>query len=236
MPAPKQGARLGSGPDHQKLLLAGICASLLAQIRIGVRHAPRLCEAGNTYIAKQLSGRLPMQADPTLLRNWIDRAARRDPEKPWIVLAEGGRVVTYGELWQGIGRVAAFLHQRGLSANDRVALLATNSIEHLVCYFGVMAYGATICTVHVEMNRNQLGNIFTRLKPALVLYQDGLELDDLLASVTAPRMRLGRWDNPDEDTFYGALTHLAIQITIDADIAPFDDPGAARIRPGPTGS
>ncbi len=150
-----------------------------------------------------------MQADPTLLRDWIDRAARRDPGKPWIVLAEGGRTVTYGELRQAIGRTAAFLHSRGLGANDRVALLATNSIEHLVCYFGVMAYGATICTVHVEMNRNQLGNIFTRLKPALVLHQDGLGLDDLLASVTAPRMRLGRFDRPEEDTCYGALAHLA---------------------------
>jgi len=150
-----------------------------------------------------------MQADPTLLRDWIDRAARRDPEKPWIVLAEGGRTVTYGELRQAIGRIAAFLHQRGISANDRVALLATNSIEHLVCYFGVMAYGATICTVHVEMNRNQLGNIFARLKPALVLQQDGLGLDDLLEGVAAPRLRLGRWDNPDENTFYGALAQLA---------------------------
>src|SRR5438128_212929 len=127
-----------------------------------------------------------MQADPTLLRDWIDRAARRDPGKPWIVLAEGGRTVTYGELRQAIGRIAAFLRSRGLGANDRVALLATNSIEHLVCYFGVMAYGATICTVHVEMNRNQLGNIFTRLKPALVLQQDGLGLEGLLAGVTAP--------------------------------------------------
>ena len=150
-----------------------------------------------------------MQADPTLLRDWIDRAARRDPGKPWIVLAEGGRVVTYGELRQGISRIAAFLHGRGISANDRVALLATNSIEHLVCYFGVMAYGATICTVHIEMNRNQLGNIFARLKPALVLYQDGLGLDDLLESVAAPRLRLGRWGNPDESTFHGALAQLA---------------------------
>ena len=63
--------------------------------------------------------------------------------------------------------------ERGLGRNDRVALLANNSIEHLVCYFGVMAYGATICTVHVEMNRNQLDNIFARLAPKLVLYQDG---------------------------------------------------------------
>ena len=82
-----------------------------------------------------------------------------------------------------------------------MALLANNSIEHLLTYFGVMAYGATICTVHVEMNRNQLGNIFARLKPKLVLVQDGLQLDDLLAEVPAPRLRLGRWDMPEMARF-----------------------------------
>src|SRR5262249_33910212 len=69
--------------------------------------------------------------------------------------------------------------------------------------------GATICTVHVEMNRNQLGNIFARLKPALVLHQDGLGLDDLLDGVAAPKLPLGHWDRPNEDTFYGALAQLA---------------------------
>src|SRR5262249_46813598 len=116
---------------------------------------------------------------PSTLRDWIDRPARRDPQKPWLVAAAGGRVVTYGELQQAIGRIAAFLHKRGLGANDRVALLANNSVEHLICYFGVMACGAAICTVHVEMNRNQLDNIFARLKPALVLHQDGLGLEHL---------------------------------------------------------
>ncbi len=59
-----------------------------------------------------------------------------------------------------------------------------------------MAAGATVCTVHIEMNRNQLGNIFERLKPRLILYQDGLQLDDLLAETAVPRLRIGRWDQP----------------------------------------
>src|SRR5262245_19857997 len=140
---------------------------------------------------------------PSMLRDWIDRAARRDPEKPWLVAAADGRVVTYGELRQATGRTAAFLHARGLGVNDRVALLANNSIEHLLCYLGVMAYGATICTVHVEMNRNQLDNIFARLAPKLVLGQDGPGLNDLLATESAPRLVLGPWDVPAADTFFG---------------------------------
>ena len=111
--------------------------------------------------------------------------------------ADDGRTVSYGQLREITGRFATFLRERGLGPNDRVALLSNNSIEHLLCYFGVMAAGATICTIHVEMNRNQLDNIFARLKPKLVLYQDGLQLDDLLAGIAAPRLRLGRWDKPE---------------------------------------
>jgi long-chain acyl-CoA synthetase len=153
---------------------------------------------------------MPIEPGPKLLRDWIARAAQCHPDKPWIVSADDGRTLTYRELDEAAGRIAAFLHGRGIGSNDRVALLANNSIEHLLCYFGVMAYGATICTVHVEMNRNQLDNIFTRLKPSLVLHQDGLGLDDLLSAVAAPRLRLGRFDQPESGTFFAELARQAL--------------------------
>lgn len=151
---------------------------------------------------------MPETAGPELLRDWIERAARRGPDKTWVVSAEDGGSVSYGQLRDVIGRFAALLRQRGLGRNDRVALLANNSIEHLLCYFGVMAAGATVCTVHIEMNRNQLGNIFERLKPRLILYQDGLALDDLLAATAVPRLRLGRWDKPETGTLFDELARL----------------------------
>jgi acyl-coenzyme A synthetase/AMP-(fatty) acid ligase len=152
---------------------------------------------------------MPIDAGPKLLREWIARAAQRDPVKPWIIGTDDGRTVSYRELQEVAGRIATFLSERGVSANERVALLANNSIEHLLCYFGVMAYGATVCTVHIEMNRNQLDNIFTRLKPTLVLHQDGLELDDLLATVSAPRLRLGRYGRADSGTLFAELARHA---------------------------
>jgi len=150
-----------------------------------------------------------MQTDggSNLLRSWITRAAQRDPDKPWIISADDGQTVSYGRLHEMAGRFATFLRDRGLGPNDRVALLAGNSIEQLLCYFGVMAAGATVCTVHVEMNRNQLDNIFERLKPKLVLYQDELGLDDLLESALAPRLRIGRWDAAEPQTLFGRLSH-----------------------------
>ena len=152
-----------------------------------------------------------MQADAgsNLLQTWIGRAAAAAPDKAWVVSADDGRTVGYGALREVCGRFAALLRARGIGPNDRVALLANNSIEQLLAYFGVMAAGATVCTIHIEMNRNQLGNIFARLKPKLILYQDGLQLDDLLAATAVPRLRLGRFDQPEPDTLFAALPHCA---------------------------
>jgi acyl-coenzyme A synthetase/AMP-(fatty) acid ligase len=149
---------------------------------------------------------MPRDAGSNLLQSWIARAALRDPDKPWLVWAEDGRRVSYGQLREAAGRFATFLRERGIGPNDRVALLANNSIEHLLCYFGVMAAGATICTIHVEMNRNQLDNIFQRLRPRLILHQDGLRLDDLLAGTAAPKLRIGRWDRPEPETLFAELS------------------------------
>ncbi len=148
-------------------------------------------------------------AGSDLLRNWIARAAARAPDKPWVIIADDGRAISYGRLYDIIGRYAAFLRRRGFGPSDRIALLANNSIEQLLCYFGVMAAGATVCTVHVEMNRNQLDNIFERLKPKLILYQDGLQLDDILAQASAPRLRLGHWVAPDPDTLFAEIARCA---------------------------
>lgn len=165
---------------------------------------------------------MPTDAGSNVLQSWIARAARRSPDKPWVIAADGGRAVSYGELRQTVGRFATFLRERGIGRNDRVALLANNSIEQLLCYLGVMAAGATICTIHVEMNRNQLGNIFERLNPRLILYQDGLTLDDLLAGTTAPRLRIGRWDKPESGTLFAEiLQHAPIDPAVTA--RPDDD-------------
>jgi acyl-CoA synthetase (AMP-forming)/AMP-acid ligase II len=155
-----------------------------------------------------------MHLGPQTLRHWIDRAAARDPDKPFVIAADDGRALSYGVLQGLTRRIAAHLRGLGLGAGDRVALLSNNSIEHLVTYIGVLASGATICTVHVEMNRNQLDNILPMLAPRLVLFEEGLGLDDLLASVAAPCLPLGRCDDARGDSFFAAVSRC------EADDAP----------------
>ena len=57
---------------------------------------------------------MPSGAGPKLLREWIDRAALRDPVKPWLIRAEDGRAVSYGELRDATARIAGVLKARNL--------------------------------------------------------------------------------------------------------------------------
>jgi acyl-CoA synthetase (AMP-forming)/AMP-acid ligase II len=128
----------------------------------------------------------PHDAGPALIREWIDRAARLHPDKPYVVSVEDGRTITFGEFAGVVRRIGSFLDRAGIRTSDRVALLTGNSIEHVACYVGVMAYGATICTVHVEMNRRHVGRILAQLKPRLVMHDDDLTHRDDLAPDDIP--------------------------------------------------
>jgi len=145
----------------------------------------------------------PHDAGPDLIREWIDCAARLHPDKPYIVSVEDGRAITFGEFARLVRCLGSFLDRAGIGVNDHIALLAGNSIEHVACYVGVMAYGATICTVHVEMNRHHLGGILAQLKPRLALYDDDLVPDDMPGRT--PCLRLGRWDAPRSGTLFASV-------------------------------
>src|SRR5258708_11321646 len=141
-------------------------------------------------------------AGPGLIREWIDCAARLHPDKPYIVSAEDGRAITFGDFARLARRIASCLDRAAIGTNDGIALLAGNSIEHVACYVGVMAYGATICTVHVEMNRRHLGGILAQLKPRLALYDDDLVPDDM--PDRTPGLRLPRWAPPPSATLFAS--------------------------------
>ena len=74
--------------------------------------------------------------------------------------------------------------------NDRLALMSNNSIEHLLIYLGVMAYGATACTIHVEMNALYIDEIIATIRPKIILFEEASELD-LTSIENAHKMPIG---------------------------------------------
>lgn len=160
------------------------------------------------------------------LKGWLAEYGRRFPDKVFVSSLDQGKSITYGQFQALTHKFACYLGRLGLKVNDRVALLANNSLEHFASYIGVMAHGATICTIHVEMNAAHLGEILRRLRPRLVLYEAGLGVERWVAEAPGDWVALGDWQAQGGTGLFGLLNELPIDGGSDAALYPgLDDDG-----------
>jgi acyl-coenzyme A synthetase/AMP-(fatty) acid ligase len=126
-------------------------------------------------------------------RDIIARHARERPDAAFVQSIDQKKSMTYRALAEVGDGLAALLSGRGLKANDRVLLLAENSVEFHAVFAGVLRYGATIVTVNVDMNRAHLQEIIAAVRPALSIYQPGLELEAQLQTGQGV-IEIGEWN------------------------------------------
>ena len=146
--------------------------------------------------------------------------ARRWPERVYVHCIDQVKSLTYGQLYPLTNRIARFLKGEGVGANDRVLLLAENSVETFAVFVGALRHGATLATVHVEMNRAHLAEIVAAVAPKIVLYQEGLGLETLRDDIWLP---LGEWQPGCGSTgFFGTIENLSENNDIPSCAAPDD--------------
>lgn len=73
-------------------------------------------------------------------------------------IAQQGRQVTYGELWQASGALASYLIHTGMQPGERVALLLENSPEYAAAYYGVLRAGGVVVALNVLSKARDLVN------------------------------------------------------------------------------
>lgn len=143
----------------------------------------------------------------TTVYAWLARNARNAPDKLAIRSLDQNKDITHGELFRLANRIGRYYEAHGIGRNDRVALLSNNSIEHLAVYLASLAYGCTICTVHVEMNAAYFEDILNSLNAKIVLCEPGLpQLEKLADKVPGDWHGLGEWE---QDGGTGAFATFA---------------------------
>ncbi len=168
-----------------------------------------------------------MAEDTDTYRSFHDIVAhngRRWPDRVYVHCIDQDRSLSYGALYPLSYRIARFLLRNRLGAYVRVLLLDENSVEFLAVFVSTLRYGATIATVHVEMNRAHLAEIVRAVNPKLVLYQDGLGLEALKTGAPGEWMELGQWAVDRGTGLFGAIADLSGADDI-ATVAGPDDQG-----------
>jgi acyl-coenzyme A synthetase/AMP-(fatty) acid ligase len=134
--------------------------------------------------------RIPYRSVVDLIRSHAERAR----DQACLLSIDQQTALTWGQLQGLANRLAVYLSEKGIGANDRVCVLTDNSLENLVLYYGVQRHGATYCTVNVDINSAHLGEMLRRLDPKLVLWHDALDLAAVRAGAPGEWVSFGTCD------------------------------------------
>jgi long-chain acyl-CoA synthetase len=129
----------------------------------------------------------------TSFHDIVVRHADERPDAVYVHSIDQDKGLTYGELRAVSDGLAAFLADAGVAANDRVLMLAENSVEFHALFVGVLRYGATIVTVNVDMNQAHLAEIVGAVRPKIVIVADGIDVGNLAHSGGGRWIEMGTW-------------------------------------------
>jgi crotonobetaine/carnitine-CoA ligase len=118
------------------------------------------------------SPQLPTDLKGINVRDFLEAAARRDPERLFI----NGRVrpLRYGEFDDLVNRTARAWQDLGIAKGDRVAVLAENSTEFLLAWLGLAKIGAILVAINTRFKPAEVAQLLDVGRPKLLLVSEAL--------------------------------------------------------------
>ena len=126
-------------------------------------------------------------------------AARGD--QPALIAIDVGKSLSWDALHRFTIRVGHLMRAMGIKANDRIGVLGDNSIENLILYYGIQAYGATYCTINTEVNSNHLAEMLQRINPKVVFWQEDLDPTEIGYGSPGTWIHYGAFDGEGDGLF-----------------------------------
>jgi len=104
-----------------------------------------------------------------VIHKFLSEIAYKMPDK--VAVIQGKRCVTYGDLYLGVSRLAAFLLDRGVQVSDRVAIMILNSPEYIISYLGVQQAGGISVALNPQYSAYELKKIFDNCLPDVLVVE-----------------------------------------------------------------
>ena len=115
------------------------------------------------------------------------RHAQTTPEKPAVIVAETGAVITYAALDAASNQVAHLLREQGLRPGDRVALFLTNVPEYFALAWGAQRAGLRFVCISSKLTAPEVDYILADSETKLLIA--GAPLGAVATALEAPLVR-----------------------------------------------
>ena len=113
--------------------------------------------------------------------------AQTDPEKPAVIVAETGEVLTYGALEAASNRAAHFFRSKGLQQGDVVAFMLENDPAYYTLLWGAHRAGLYFVCISTKLTDDESSYIIENSGAKLLIVS--ASLTKATAALTAPADR-----------------------------------------------
>ncbi len=152
--------------------------------------------------------------------DWLSRNALYTPDAPALVWAPTGETYTYAELHRAGKRLARGLAERyELSKGDRIAVLAENTMEHVLLFCAAQTAGYVLVPLNFRLAPPELQYLVDDSDPHVIFASEGYrdtardldgggpvvalgEVENIISAVeagTRPSAATVDWEGPDLD-------------------------------------
>jgi len=107
-----------------------------------------------------------------VIADMIRRSAYRYPDKPALIFKD--RTLTYSQLEEDSNRVANALADLGVRKYDRVAILAHNTMDHVLTWFGCAKIGAIYLAINYLLRGKDIAYCINHSESTVFIVEDSL--------------------------------------------------------------
>ena len=104
--------------------------------------------------------------------DWVAHHADHRPDAMALGCAEDGRVLTWAQLDDRVGRLAAMLSGLGVGKGDRIALVAENDPRVFEAQFAAMRLGALFVPLNWRLTVHEMAEICLDADPAVLVHDE----------------------------------------------------------------
>ena len=122
--------------------------------------------------------------------DFLDKTTANFPEKIAIVEQQTGRRLSYSQLSREVNRWANFLASQNVQKGERVALLKTNSLEHMTIFFACAKLGALFVPLNFRLSTDELREIIHRIEVKVLIGEENCVLKNDFPFIDVNKVQL----------------------------------------------
>ncbi|GAJ09278.1 unnamed protein product, partial [marine sediment metagenome] len=99
----------------------------------------------------------------------VDFQSKKYGDKPFFIVPETGRLVTFRQVGECINRITDSLRQQGIGKGDKVSIIMPNIPEYAYIFFGAMKMGAVANPINTHLQAPELQYILEHAEGKIVV-------------------------------------------------------------------